>query len=236
MKKFFLVTALLFPLYSFAQTVEDNKETVTEDDIIYNENGNYYDAEGNYLVDYDGQDDKEKKGIKYNPVFRKYIEGSEDLDFYRPRNIEGASAQLAEETRRNHWLGRYIYNYDDPNPNEIRPETDPIINSGENEDNAILFNKKRDWLYYDCQIPGTYFEYRLSPKLRLQDSFNMTRFCDRYRKSLLYANRQSAAKQTIRYVRENAIPFIEYEKGNSDYRLDDEVSGRDKLLKLYGLR
>ena len=140
MKKFFLVTALLFPLYSFAQTVEDNKETVTEDDIIYNENGNYYDAEGNYLVDYDGQDDKEKKGIKYNPVFIKYIEGSEDLDFYRPRNIEGASAQLAEETRRNHWLGRYIYNYGDPNPNEIRPETDPIINSGENEDNAILFN------------------------------------------------------------------------------------------------
>jgi hypothetical protein len=218
MKKFLMATALVLPFSVFAQATELSEEVLME--------------EGNYLIDYDGQDDKEKKLIRHNPVLVKYIEGSEDLDFYRPRNIEGASKQLAEEARRNHWAGRYIYNMDDPNPNEIRPEEDPLINSGENAENKMLIPKKRDWLYYDVEVPGEYFQYRLSPKLRLQDSFWLTRFGDRYRKSLLQEKRKKVLPESKRYMRENEN-YIDY---TGDYnRLDGERSGQNKLAKLYGI-
>jgi hypothetical protein len=153
------------------------------------------------------------------------------LDFYRPRNITGSSKLLAQRARRNHWLGEYVYNLDNPNPNEIRPEEDPLINSGGDAPNSIISKQKRPSVYYDVPLVGEYFEYRLSPKLRLQDAYNRNvLYRDRYQKSLLREKRTASYPVALRHYRENE-PFIDY---TGDYnRLDGEKSGNRKLWDLY---
>ena len=159
------------------------------------------------------------------------MEGSGDLDYYRPRNITGSSKILAQETRRNHWNGMYLYNYDDPNPNEIRPLNDPLMTSCENEDNKMCIKKKRNWLYYEVPLQGEYFQYRLSPKLRLQDAYKRNIiYRDRFRQPLLVSKRTPALPQTIRQYRE----YKNYITYTGDYhRLHGEKSGEQKLWDMY---